>query len=216
MKLIKLSNVILFGCVLPILAIGCKTKSIGVTPLSGGSATGNGKTQIAEPGPGKSVIDEGNKPNSAAGEIGSNAITDPNIRKDWPRDREIFKTDTVHFDYDSSVIKADEKTKVAAVAEYIKAHLGDAIEIEGHCDIRGTEEYNRSLGERRALALREELIQLGVEASRIDTVSYGEDRPVDTGHDDAAYKKNRRGEFLLEKHQTLAGLTGPINNDPTK
>jgi len=214
MKLNKISNVILFGCVLPILAIGCKTKSVGLTPLPP-SATGSGKTQVAEPGPGKG-IDDGNKSGSAAGELGSNPISDPNLRKDWPRDREIFKTDTVHFDYDSSVIKADDKAKVAAVAEYIKAHSSDAIEIEGHCDVRGTEEYNRSLGERRALALREELIQLGVEASRIDTVSYGEDRPVDTGHDEAAYKKNRRGEFLLEKHQTLAGLTGPINNDATK
>ena len=216
MKLIKISNVILFGCVLPILAIGCKTKSVGVTPLPSASATGSGKMQAAEPGPGKSLSEEGNKPSSTAGELGSNPISDPNLRKDWPRDREIFKSDTVHFDYDSSVIKADDKAKVAAVAEYIKTHSSDALEIEGHCDVRGTEEYNRSLGERRALALREELIQLGVEASRIDTVSYGEDRPVDTGHDEAAYKKNRRGEFLLEKHQTLAGLSSPINNDATK
>jgi peptidoglycan-associated lipoprotein len=114
------------------------------------------------------------------------------------------------------VIKSDEKAKVAAVADYIKAHPMDALEIEGHCDARGTEEYNRSLGERRALALREELIRLGVEASRVDTVSYGEDKPADLGHDEAAYRKNRRGEFVLEKHQTLAGLTTPPNNDLTK
>jgi peptidoglycan-associated lipoprotein len=215
MKLIKISNVILFGCILPILAIGCKTKSVGLTPLPSSSAAGSG-TQAAKPGPGESLSDGSNKAGSAVGELGSNPISDPNLRKDWPRDREIFKSDTVHFDYDSSVIKADDKAKVAAVAEYIKSHASDALEIEGHCDVRGTEEYNRSLGERRALALRDELIQLGVEASRIDTVSFGEDRPVDTGHDEAAYKKNRRGEFLLEKHQTLAGLTSPINNDATK
>jgi peptidoglycan-associated lipoprotein len=72
------------------------------------------------------------------------------------------------------------------------------VEVDGHCDERGTEEYNRALGERRALALREELISLGVDPNRIDTVSYGKDRPAETGHDEAAWRKNRRGEFLLE------------------
>ena len=144
-------------------------------------------------------------------------ITDPNVRKDWPRDREIFKSDTVHFDFDSSVIKSDENAKVSAVADYLKANGQDAVEIEGHCDVRGTEEYNRSLGERRALAVREELIRLGVDASRVDTVSFGEDRPADPGRDESAYRKNRRGEFVLEKHQTLVGLNSPIqNNDPNK
>ena len=138
--------------------------------------------------------------------INSLAITDPNLRKDWPRDRTIFEADTVHFDYDSTVIKDSEKTKLSAVADYLKEHNSDALEIEGYCDERGTEEYNRSLGERRALALREELVRLGLDPSRVDTVSFGEDRPADPGHNETAYKKNRRGEFVLEKHQTLAGL----------
>jgi peptidoglycan-associated lipoprotein len=68
--------------------------------------------------------------------------------------------------------------------------------VEGNCDERGTEEYNRSLGERRALALRESLISLGIEATRVDTISYGEDKPVATGHDEAAWKQNRRGDFI--------------------
>ena len=102
-----------------------------------------------------------------------------------------------------------EKPKVAAVADYFKAHSLDALEIEGHCDERGTEEYNRALGEHRALALREELIRLGIDASRIETVSFGEDRPAEPGHDESAYRKNRRGEFVLEKHQNLAGLNSP-------
>jgi peptidoglycan-associated lipoprotein len=125
-------------------------------------------------------------------------LTDPEVRKLWPRNREIFKKDTVYFDFDSTVIKSGEKSKVAAVAEYIKANPGHAVEIEGHCDERGTEEYNRSLGERRALALREELARDGVDPMKIDTTSYGKDRPAMPGHDESAYKKNRRGEFLLE------------------
>jgi len=212
MKLNKISNVILFALVLTIPTVGCRKKYAGVTPLPGAAHTGT--ASAGDTSPGKPLIDDGLKP--ASDNVGSTAITDPDVRKNWPRDREIFKSDTVHFEYDSSVIKTDEKSKVAAVADYLKGNAQDALEIEGHCDARGTEEYNRSLGERRALALREELIRLGVEPSRLDTVSFGEDRPADPGHDESAYRKNRRGEFLLEKHQTLVGLNSPFNNDPTK
>ncbi len=69
--------------------------------------------------------------------------------------------------------------------------------IEGNCDERGTEEYNRSLGERRALALREALSNAGIDPQRIRTISYGKDKPADPGHDESAWAKNRRGDFVL-------------------
>ena len=69
--------------------------------------------------------------------------------------------------------------------------------IEGNCDERGTEEYNRSLGERRALAAREALAKLGVDPMRIETRSFGKDKPVDPGHDESAWAKNRRDDFVL-------------------
>src|SRR5207245_7336367 len=103
----------------------------------------------------------------------------------------LFAANTAHFEYDSSVIKAEDKPKVASIADYLKANSQDALQIDGHADERGTEEYNRSLGERRALALREELIRLGVDPGRVDTMSYGKDRPVDTGHTEEAHKQNR-------------------------
>jgi peptidoglycan-associated lipoprotein len=203
MTLNKFSNPALFGLILALAAAGCKTKpTSSVTKLPDPQPT-----QVAQAGTAKPVVDDSTKPSSE--DVKSKEISDPNIRKDWPRDREIFKTDTVHFDFDSSVIKSDDKAKVAAVADFLKANIQDAVEIEGHCDARGTEEYNRSLGERRALALREELIRLGVDASRVDTVSFGEDRPADTGNNETAYSKNRRGEFVLEKHPTLVGLNSP-------
>jgi peptidoglycan-associated lipoprotein len=71
------------------------------------------------------------------------------------------------------------------------------VRIEGHCDERGTEEYNRVLGEKRALAAREGLIAEGVESGRIPTISYGEDKPAMPGQNEAAWKMNRRAEFLL-------------------
>lgn len=115
----------------------------------------------------------------------------------WAEDPEMFKADTVHFDYDQSVVKASDKSKVAAVADYLKANSSSAVRIEGHCDERGTDEYNRALGERRALAIREELARLGVDPSRVDTISYGRDRRLDKGNTEAAHRKNRRGEFVL-------------------
>jgi peptidoglycan-associated lipoprotein len=107
-----------------------------------------------------------------------------------------FKS-AVYFDYDKSTIKSGEISKVEHVAKTIKGMAGKALRIEGHCDERGTEEYNRSLGERRALAVREALVRAGVEANQIDTISYGEDRPADPGHNEAAWSKNRRGEFIV-------------------
>jgi peptidoglycan-associated lipoprotein len=112
-------------------------------------------------------------------------------------DESKFEADTVHFDYDSSVVKSSEQSKVEDVANFMKANPGDALQIQGHCDERGTDQYNYALGERRALALREDLIGMGVNGSRILTVSYGRSRPVDTGHSDAAHARNRRGVFVL-------------------
>jgi len=112
-------------------------------------------------------------------------------------DRDTFKANTVHFDFDSAAIKPTERSKIDAVAQVLKSKPNTKVQVEGHCDERGTEEYNRALGERRALAVREYLINAGISADRIFTISYGEDRPVDPGHNEAAWAKNRRAEFVL-------------------
>ena len=190
MKLTPFSKPLLLALVLVAAALGCRKTPVNVTDLPG-----------YKPG----VIGDPFATNATdtallAGTNAPTPMSDPNLRKDWARDHEIFKADTVHFDYDSTVVKSGDKHKVAAVADYLKANMADAVEIEGHCDERGTEEYNRSLGDRRALAIREALAALGVDPMRVDTISYGKDRPVDTGKSEAAHRKNRRGEFVLEKH----------------
>lgn len=113
------------------------------------------------------------------------------------KDASLFKNNTILFDFDSSVIKDKQRSKIEAVAAFMKTALPNKLLIEGHCDERGTEEYNRALGERRALAVREYLVRLGIQASRIRTISYGFDRPVDSGHNEAAWSKNRRSEFIV-------------------
>ena len=110
---------------------------------------------------------------------------------------EIFKAQTVYFDFDSAVVKSSEKAKIETVAAHLKANPSHGLRVEGNCDERGTEEYNRVLGEHRALAVREVLIADGIAPDRLPTISYGEDRPADPGHSEAAWKKNRRDEFVL-------------------
>lgn len=118
-------------------------------------------------------------------------------RAQYNEDREFFKANTVYFEFDRSALRAAERGKADGVATALKGRAEVCVEIEGHCDERGTEEYNRSLGERRALSVREYLVNLGIAPDRIFTVTFGKDRPVETGHNDAAWTKNRRGEFIL-------------------
>lgn len=191
MKLTKFTTLAVIGLILTVAASGCRKRPGDMTRIPEGA-----RTHVGDVGP-TGPIGE-NLTGTNVTDIVSPPLPNPELRKDWARDAEVFKSDTVHFDFDSSTLKTSEKPHVAAVADYLKANAQNALEIDGHCDERGTEEYNRSLGERRALALREELLRLGIDPMRIDTVSFGKDKPVAEGHDEAAWKQNRRGEFLLE------------------
>ena len=112
--------------------------------------------------------------------------------------RAILANETVYFDFDRSAIRPSEQPKLDAVATYLKNTSGVQLVVEGHCDERGTEEYNRSLGERRAIAAREYLLQRhGIGSDRVTTASFGEDRPADLGKTEEAYAKNRRAEFVI-------------------
>lgn len=104
---------------------------------------------------------------------------------------------SVLFAYDSSQVSGSESAKVEAVAQYLQGNPDKAMIIEGHCDERGSNEYNLALGERRALAIRTYLSNLGIKAERIQTKSLGEEMPAAAGHDEASWSQNRRGEFVL-------------------
>lgn len=115
----------------------------------------------------------------------------------WVRNASALADQTVYFDFDNARIKTSEKSKISAVAAYLQSNSRTAVEVQGNCDERGTEEYNRSLGERRALAVREGLVAAGIEPRRVTVISFGEDNPVDREHNAAAWKKNRRADFVL-------------------
>jgi peptidoglycan-associated lipoprotein len=101
----------------------------------------------------------------------------------------------VYFDYNSYALRPDALRTLAENADKIKATPSILVQIEGHCDERGTQEYNLALGEKRALAVRDHLIKLGISGDRLVTISYGKERPVAQGHDESAWKQNRRCEF---------------------
>lgn len=101
------------------------------------------------------------------------------------------------FDFDKSDIREDQKAALDANVTWLKANPRVKASIEGHCDERGTPEYNLALGERRAKAVMNYLAGAGIAADRIVTVSYGEERPFVLGHDEAAWKWNRRGHFVI-------------------
>lgn len=102
-----------------------------------------------------------------------------------------------YFDFDSYSLRYDARDVLKANASWLKANPSAMVQMEGHCDERGTTEYNLALGERRANAARDYLVKIGVEASRVSVISYGEERPNDPGHDEMAWSRNRRAVSVV-------------------
>ena len=110
-----------------------------------------------------------------------------------------FESQNIFFDYDKAELKTEARDILTRKAAFLQANPDYNVSITGHCDERGTNEYNLALGERRATAASKFIGALGVSQNRISTVSYGEERPVDAGHNEDAWSKNRRDEFRLIK-----------------
>ncbi len=108
-----------------------------------------------------------------------------------------FLSEHVHFDFDKFSIKDSEKPILERKKEWIMDHPTAKVLIEGHCDERGTREYNLALGDRRANSCKQYLILLGVDSNRLSTISYGEEKPIDPGQNEDAWAKNRRGQFVV-------------------
>ena len=105
----------------------------------------------------------------------------------------------IYFDYNSSVISEEARPQLQRISEWLSNKNNVALMIEGHCDERGSKEYNLALGEQRALAVRRYLASLGVEADRVYTVSYGEEKPKISGRDEQTWSQNRRAHFLVTR-----------------
>ena len=109
----------------------------------------------------------------------------------------VFSSENIHFDFDSTVLTVQAREILNKKGEYLGANSDIRVTIEGHCDERGTSAYNMALGERRADAVKNYLIHIGTSAERLNTVSYGEEKPIAQGQDESAWAKNRRAQFVI-------------------
>lgn len=108
-----------------------------------------------------------------------------------------FKAETVFFGFDEYTLTPEAQQQLQGLAEHLKKSPNTVVQVEGHSDERGSIEYNLALGERRAQSVKNYLTQVGVDAARLSTISYGEEKPAVEGHTEAAWAKNRRSEFTL-------------------
>ncbi|MBI2835326.1 MAG: peptidoglycan-associated lipoprotein Pal [Acidobacteria bacterium] len=174
---------------LVLMAGGCAKKTPPVArPMPPPSRPGG--IPARPPAPPEPVLEQPVIPPEPVAEesIGSKSLDD--LNRDSP-------LKAVFFDYDSAELAADAQAALTSNAQVLKTYATWVVTIEGHCDERGTAEYNLALGERRAIAARGYLVSLGIPGDRLRTISYGKEFPFDSGHDESAWRKNRRAHFVI-------------------
>ena len=125
----------------------------------------------------------------------------PETAAPLPSEQEMFSQSVkdVYFDYDNAVIRGDQQAAIQADAEFLKQHPDIKFTVEGHCDERGSTEYNLALGDNRASAVKNALVQAGVSADNIKTISYGKEKPFCTESNEQCWQQNRRGHFVYQQ-----------------
>ncbi|HUU45712.1 MAG TPA: peptidoglycan-associated lipoprotein Pal [Acidobacteriota bacterium] len=161
---------------------------IALALVAAGCGGGKQQAELEESGAGSATWTQ---------DDGSTGADADRADREAPTSTDIVEYDfnTIYFDFDKYNLRADAREALDRNAELMRANPDLKIVIEGHCDERGTDEYNLALGERRAKAARDYLTRLGIDAARITVISYGEERPVSLGHDEGSWRLNRRGEF---------------------
>lgn len=170
------------------LALGCAVSLAGLTGCAG-------KKKIVEP-----VKVETKAPTPAPAPAPAPAPPEPPKKVEEPTKPQPpsdLAFTTIYFDFDKSDIRTDQVSPMNGDAEMLNRWNSVSVRVEGNCDERGSNEYNLALGQRRADSVKRFLLDYGINESRIATISYGEERPVDTGHSEDAWAKNRRADFVI-------------------
>lgn len=173
---------------------GCGKKETVKSTDSQAQEAAAGKAS-SQPG----IVSESMKPGEAPGSIAGSRVAAAEAAAGMAVTEEtpsIFAD--IRFDFDKSTIREDAKPILAKVAGHMKKNAGAKLQIEGHCDARGTAEYNLALGDRRAESARKYLVSLGISGGALSIISFGEMRPLDQGHTEEAWAKNRRAHFVLK------------------
>jgi peptidoglycan-associated lipoprotein len=201
---IRLLLVVALTVTIGALSAGCAKKPV-IPPESNSAATSSTTGSAAYPGTGgaysennlaiEGTLDDTTSTGGASG-IGG-AMGEQSDEYKQMHGRSSSGLAPVYFDFDQAIIRPDMADRMIQNAEYLK-QVPNTVIVEGNCDDRGTKEYNLALGEKRAINIRDYLINLGVEATRIRTVSYGEERPLFYEQTDFAWSQNRRADFVIE------------------
>jgi|SRR5579883_2865502 len=144
-----------------------------------------------------STNEEANKGATGGGTTAAPTTTTTQIRPGSQEDLVANVGDRIFFDFDKSDLKPDARKQVEKWADWLKKYPQNTVTIQGHCDERGTREYNLALGERRAAAAKRYLLTLGIDAKRVATISYGKERPAVVGSNEAAWAQNRRDVMVV-------------------
>ena len=145
------------------------------------------------------MVDQADMSQQAEAKPAADTDQDTMKSESVPSHMDMAAMGNIYFDFDKFTLSAEARQTLADNANYLKAHSGTQVVIEGHCDERGSDEYNLALGESRALAAKNYLVSLGVSASRLSVISYGEEKPAAMGSNEEAWAKNRRAEFKAVK-----------------
>ena len=188
----RLSSCVVFALLACIVAAGCGGKK---RPPA--VSTGGGSTRGTAGGPSNVPVEPVNAGPDVA-PVEPPGITDTDIPTDFT-DKENGPLADIHFAFDQASLSDDARATLEKHALWLQSNRAARVRLEGHCDERGTVDYNLALGEQRARAAREYLVSLGVAADRLSTVSYGKEKPVDSGHDEAAWSRNRRAHFSVAR-----------------
>ena len=181
---------VLVMCVAALVAVGCAKKQ---TVKSDGTQAPPAAAAAPAPAVGTPAKEAPRAPVAAAP-----ATPPPEAPGVAVTEEKLSRFDDVRFDFDKSEVKEDGRKTCQVVGDYMKKNPKAKLQIEGNCDERGTAEYNMALGERRATAVMTYLVSLGVSKAALSTISYGKEKPLDPGHDEAAWAKNRRAHFVLK------------------
>ena len=163
----------------------CSKKKIPGQPGFGGTESPSGYS-----GPGST----GGLDDARWRELG---ITTEAEKREFLEKAKTFENQDVYFDYDAYTLSEPAKKVLDEKIAFLKQYPKVKVTVEGHCDERGTTEYNMALGERRANAAQQYILNSGLQTQKLTTISYGKERPITTGHDEASYAKNRRAHFAL-------------------
>ena len=198
MKKYRISMITIMVAVLVcfLITMGCSKKAIQQGDVSGAQTAPTASTAGAD---GSQKVTPVEKPDTKAVQPGEGETKETAPEKTAAvKEAPVADLEDIHFDFDKSVLRPEDREILKGHAGWLMKNADTNVLIEGNCDERGTTEYNLALGERRASEAMKYLVGLGIGKERIAVISYGKERPLDPGHDEAAWAKNRRDHFVIK------------------